>query len=105
MAHPITTISFQGYQFVGAQTTVANMTAAVGIALPTNANAFLLQATGQNVRITLDGQPPTAGHGFQIRAGDPPVLIVFPTYGNGSLQAIQETSGAFLEVIGVSQPI
>lgn len=95
-------ISYPPLEFKGPQTTWANMTAAVGIGLPAGANALLVQATVQDVRITFDGQPPTATHGYQLRAGDPAVIVVLMA--GGSLQAIQATSGALLEVIGVSIP-
>lgn len=96
-------IRFPAYQFVPPQTSITNLTAVVGVPLPGAANALLVQAIGANVRITFDGQPPTSAHGFQIRAGDPPFLLVlFP---GASFLAIQEAAGAALEVIGVSQPV
>jgi len=39
------------------------------------ATKLLIQALDQNVRFTLDGTTPTASMGFQLVAGDPPVMI------------------------------
>jgi hypothetical protein len=40
------------------------------------ATKVLVQALAQNVRYTLDGSTPTAAVGFQLKAGDPPVIIL-----------------------------
>jgi len=39
------------------------------------ATKLLIQALDQNVRLTLDGTAPTASKGFQLVAGDPPVMV------------------------------
>lgn len=97
---PATSISFQPYQFVGSHNTIA-CTTVQPITLPTGANAILVQATGQNIRIRFDGANPTAASGFQIRAGDPPTLIIL---GNSvTFLALQETASGFLEWQGVAQ--
>lgn len=49
------------------------------ITFPPGVQGFYVQAISQNVRVTLDGTTPVASGndtGFQIRAGDPPVLIL-----------------------------
>jgi hypothetical protein len=63
--------------------------------LPAGANGVLLQATSQNVRIRIDGVAPTASVGFQIRAGDPVVLI--PLWQNATIRAIEEAASAKLD--------
>jgi len=47
----------------------ATLTAADG------ATKLLIQALDQNVRLTLDGTTPTTSKGFQLQAGEPPVMI------------------------------
>lgn len=68
---------------------------AVTISAPTNAKRLLIQALSQNVRYTLDGSAPTATHGFQMKAGDPPILI--PVGANTTVRVIQETATAEIE--------
>ncbi len=97
---PATSINFQALQFVGIHNTIACTTAQV-ITLPTGANAMLIQATGQNIRIRFDNTNPTPASGFQIRAGDPPTLLVLPS--GSSFLAIQEAASGFLEWQGVAQ--
>jgi len=59
------------------------------------ATKILVQAITQNIRYTLDGTTPTAAIGFQIVAGDPPVIIrVGP---NCYPQFFQEAAGAVLQ--------
>ncbi len=101
MAGQPVTISFQQYQFIGAHQTVTP-TAASGVTVPAGANAILAQAVGQNVRIKFDGAQPSPTSGFQIRAGDPPVLLVL--HEGQFFYVINETSGGTFEWIGVSQP-
>ena len=57
------------------------------------ANAVLIQALTQNVRITLSG-PANGAIGFRITAGADAVLLPI---GGASFQAQEETSGAVLE--------
>lgn len=105
MANQPVTVYFPGVLPVGGHLSIAVNTVQPVI-LPTNANAWLVQAVTQNVRITLDagagGAMPTPTHGFQLRAGDAPVLIVAPNI-NFFFYAIAEVAGAFLEVQPVSQ--
>ena len=42
---------------------------------PDGAYKLMIQALGQNVRLTLDGTTPTSSKGFQLKAGDPAVMI------------------------------
>lgn len=97
---PATSISFQAIQFVGGHNTQA-CSSSTTITLPNGANAMLIQATGQNIRIRFDNTAPTAASGFQIRAGDPPTLLVLPS--GSSFLAIQEAASGFLEWQGVAQ--
>lgn len=100
MANQPVTIGFQPYQFVGAhQTYTPN--ASTGIPVPAGANALLLQAVGQNVRVKFDAAAPSASAGFQLRAGDPPILIVL--HEGQFFYVINEVAGGTLEVQPVSQ--
>lgn len=96
-----TAIINQPYQIIGNHATYLP-SAVTSIPLLAGANALLVQATGQNVRIKLDGTDPTTGGGFQIRAGDPPFLLAVQP-GSPPIRALQETATATLEVQGVIQ--
>lgn len=96
-----TAIINQPLQVVGNHSTYLP-SAVTPIPVPNGANALLMQATGQNVRIKLDGTNPTTGGGFQIRAGDPPFLLVVQP-NSPPILALQETATATLEVQGVIQ--
>ena len=63
--------------------------------VPPGANCVLIQATAQNIRFTLTGTTPTASVGFQLTAGDSPVLIGLEQ--NTTLQFFREASGAILQ--------
>lgn len=60
--------------------------------LPAGANAILVQAQSQNVRLSLDGTNPTASAGLQLKAGDPARLLALG--GGRSFKALQETGTA-----------
>lgn len=65
---------------------------------PANSGAtkIMLQTITQSVRYTLDGTTPTAAIGFQLKAGDPP--LVLPYYeGSTILKVIQEAATAELK--------
>lgn len=61
---------------------------------PGKHDRILMQALTQNVRYTLDGTTPTASKGFQLKAGDPPVIVFVA--GN-ILTVIEETATADLQ--------
>jgi len=61
----------------------------------TGATKILVQALTQNVRFTLDGTAPTSTLGFQLKAGDPPVMI--PLSQATVLKVIQEAATADLQ--------
>ena len=58
-------------------------------------NKLLIQALTQNVRYTLDGTTPTATTGFQLVAGNPPIII--PVEGRTVVTVIQEAATADLQ--------
>lgn len=70
-------------------------TTATTLSVPLNANGILIQALTQNVRFTLDGTTPTSSKGFQLKAGDPPLMI--PLQRQIVLKFVAETAGAILE--------
>lgn len=59
-----------------------------------HSDQVLMQALTQNIRYTLDGTTPTASVGFQLKAGDPPVIILVK--GN-TLRVIEETATANIQ--------
>ena len=68
--------------------TILTPTASIGI------TKLLIQTMTQNVRYTLDGTTPTASLGFQLKAGDPPIII--PVDSSNTITVIQEAATADL---------
>lgn len=62
---------------------------------PAGATKLLIQALTQNIRYTLDGTTPTATCGFQLKAGDPPVMI--PIGNDMEIQVIEEAATADMQ--------
>lgn len=83
-------------QFVklGAHNAGLDISSAVELALEDGARYLLIQAITQNARYTLDGTTPEAAVGFQLKAGDPPVLI--PILGC-SIEIIEEAATCELQ--------
>lgn len=65
------------YEFrpVGSHAQDATISSATTLTPAAGARSLLIQAINQNVRMTLDGTTPTTTKGFQLKAGDPPVLV------------------------------
>ena len=61
---------------------------------PAAARVIMMQALTQNIRYTLTGSTPTATSGFQMKAGDPPILV---NLDGVVLKIICETNGAILQ--------
>lgn len=80
---------------VGAHNSGLSIATAQTIARPTGATKLLIQALTQNVRYTLDGTVPTTSVGFQLKAGDPPVIIPLGT--RTIIKVIQEAATAALQ--------
>lgn len=78
----------------GAHVSSNSLSSALTVTKPDGARSILVQALTQNVRYTLDSTTPTASVGFQLKAGDPPILI--PVY-NSAIKFIQETATAVLQ--------
>jgi len=64
--------------------------------VPTQCNCVAVQALGQNIRFTLSGTNPTASSGFQLKAGDPAILLEIAD--TVTLKFIGEASGAILQL-------
>lgn len=88
-------VDFPALHSVGAHVADTDVAAVHTLTPPNGALHLLIQALEQNVRYTLDGTDPTASVGFQLRAGDPPIIIIVPT--NVTLKVIEETAGAVLQ--------
>lgn len=80
---------------LGAHSAGLNISTAQTLPRPAGATLLLLQALTQNARLTLDGTAPSATVGFQIKAGDPPVLI--PVAASALVKVIQETATCSLQ--------
>lgn len=80
---------------IGAHFDGTTISSATTLTPPAGATKILIQAMVQNVRFTLDGTAPEAAKGFQLKAGDPPVLIPL---GNATvLKVIQEAATADIQ--------
>jgi len=60
---------------VGAHSDGLDISSAVTLTPPDGATKILIQALDTACRFTLDGTTPTTATGFQLAAGDPPLLI------------------------------
>lgn len=65
------------------------------LTVPAGASKIMIQAHGQNVRFTLDGTDPEVAKGFQLKAGDPPIVI--PIGISTVIKVIQEAITADLQ--------
>jgi len=71
----MTTIA--GFRPLGSHVQNTSLSSVVTLTPPNDtATKLLVQATGKNVRFTLDGTNPTASKGFRLTVGDPALLIV-----------------------------
>lgn len=82
------------YAPIGSHSSGALISTAATLTKPEGANSILIQALVQNVRFTLDGTTPTASVGFQILAGNPPMIIAVP---EASIKVIEEVASASLQ--------
>ena len=79
----------------GSNTKNASLSSAQPLTAPAGARKLLIQAFAQNVRYTLDGATaPAATVGFQIKAGDAPVII--PVVGGQVVKVIEESASAYI---------
>lgn len=83
------------YAPIGSHTTNNQLSTVKSLAVPANANGMLVQAITQNVRISFSGNA-TATSGFQIKAGDPAVML--PVSPGASISVIEETGTAVLQI-------
>jgi len=80
---------------VGAHVDGTDISSAVVLTPATDAKKLLVQALDQNVRYTLDGTTPDATTGFQLKAGDPPVVV--PVATGGTITVIEEAATADIQ--------
>lgn len=88
-------VDFAPFVPLGDHVSDSSLSSAETLTAQSGATALLIQALTQNVRFTLDGTTPTATVGFQLKAGDPPVLI--PISYDTAVKVIEEASGAVLQ--------
>lgn len=86
-----------GFVRLGAHVSVTDnsLNSVATLAPATGATKLLIQALTQNVRYTLDGTTPSATVGFQLKAGDPPLLI--PLSAGVTVKVIEETASAVIQ--------
>lgn len=98
---PHTTIpGMTAYTPVGAHVANPTISSVTVINKPAGANQIIIQALTQNVRFTLDNTNPTAsGVGFQILAGNAPVIIAVT---GTKITVIQEAATASLQYQWIS---
>jgi hypothetical protein len=80
---------------IGAHNSGLSISSAVTLTPPAGATKLLIQTLTQNIRYTLDGTTPTASKGFQLVAGDPPIII--PIGHDMTVKIIEEASTASLQ--------
>jgi hypothetical protein len=73
-----------------------DVSSAVTLTVPDGAHTLMMQALTQNVRFTVDGTTPEATKGFQLKAGDPPIILGF--IGTPVVKVIEETTTADLQI-------
>lgn len=81
------------YSPVGEHTQLTGLSTTKPVDIPATANAVILQAISQNVRVKMKGTA-TSGQGFRITAGNDAQL--FPI-GSGTLSVQEEAASATLE--------
>lgn len=81
---------------VGSHTENTTLNTAQTLTLPDGANGFIIQASVQNIRYTVDGTAPTSTKGFLIRTTDYPVILYAPS-NNSVFRFIEVTASATLE--------
>jgi hypothetical protein len=81
---------------VGAHNSGLAISSAVSLTIPAGASKLMIQALTQNVRFTLDGTAATTSLGFQLKAGDPPVIIPLAPL-TPVVKVIEETATASLQ--------
>lgn len=94
----LATVDLSAFAPIGAHTSNSSLGSVVNLSngIPSGADQLLIQALTQNVRFTLDGTDPTASLGFQLKAGDPPMIIPIGATGQ-IIKVIQETAGAVIQ--------
>ena len=83
------------YHVSGAHVDGTAISSAVTLTPPAAATKLMIQALDQSVRYTLDGTVPTASKGFQLFAGDPPVII--PVGNDMVIKVIEEAATADIQ--------
>lgn len=81
---------------LGAHADGTDVSSAATLTPPAGAGKLMLQALDQNVRYTLDGTTPTATKGFQLKAGDPPIILGIG--GNTVVKLIEEAATADIQL-------
>lgn len=73
----------------------------VDLPRPSDADGILIQATGQALRMTLDGTAPTTTKGFQLATAAPPLYI--PLAGDTIVKVLQESASGRVQAQWVKE--
>lgn len=84
-----------GFNPLGSHSDGADVSTAVALTIPAGAKKLMIQTHTQSVRFTLDGTTPEAAKGFQLKAGDPAIII--PLGNRSVVTVIQEAATADLQ--------
>ena len=84
-----------GMRVLGAHVNDADISAAAVLTPASGATMLLIQASGADVRFTLDGTTPTAAVGFTLVAGLGPTIILIED--GMTITMIEETTDAILD--------
>jgi hypothetical protein len=79
---------------IGSHVDGTDISSAATLSAEDGATKLLIQALDQNVRLTLDGTTPTTSKGFQLVAGDPPVLVWIA---GATVKVIEEAAAADIQ--------
>lgn len=80
---------------IGSHLENTSLSTAVSLSKPNGCVYLLLQSLAQNIRYRFDGISPDNNTGFQLTAGDPPILIDMSRI--NQITIIEETSGAIIQ--------
>ncbi len=87
--------AMSGFRPIGSHVNDASIATADELTAPAGATKLLIQASGADVRYTLDETTPTAAIGFTLVAGLGPVIILMED--GVTVIVIEETTDAILD--------
>jgi hypothetical protein len=95
MTRTVATVDELTFIPVGSHNSGLAISTATTLTTPAGATKLMIQTLTQNVRFTMDGTVPTATVGFQMMAGDPPIILPVGSY--NAVKVIQEDATASMQ--------